>query len=88
VKTPSIISGIVHPRKSVTGTTTKIGEGFAALRNTTVLSKFRLASVAIMVTTTAMITAGVVGNEVTIEMRLVPAGRAIDPSTTCHQKKL
>jgi hypothetical protein len=56
------IKGKGHPKKIITGTTTKTGKDFAALRNTTVLAKFRLASVATMVTTTAMITAGAAGS--------------------------
>jgi hypothetical protein len=78
-------SGLVHPRKIVTGTTTNIDEDLAALRNTTVLAKSRLVPVATMVITTAMITAGAVSSEVTIEMRLILVGRAIIQVSTSVQ---
>jgi hypothetical protein len=52
----------------------------------TVPAKFQLASIATVITIAA-ITAGIAGNEVTIEMRLVPADRAADLDTTCHRKK-
>ena len=90
-KTPSITSDTDHPRKIITGTTTKIGEDFAVLRNTTVPAKSRMASVATIATTTATITAGAVSSKVTIEMRKILAGRTIGPDihehTTCHPRK-
>jgi hypothetical protein len=90
-KMPSRTSGLVDPRKIVTGTTTNIGDDFEALRNTTVPAKFRLTSVATIVTTTAMITTGAVSSEVTIEMHKILASRAIGPDihdhTTCHPRK-
>jgi hypothetical protein len=83
----STTNELVLPKKSATGTTTKTGEDSATLQNMTVPAKFRLASVAIMVTITARITAGEADSEARIEMRLVPAGRTTDQDTTCHQKK-
>jgi hypothetical protein len=83
----STTSELVHPKRSATGIATKTGEDSATLQNTTVPAKFRLASVAIMVTITARTIAGEADSEARLEMRLVPAGRTTDQDTTCHQKK-
>jgi hypothetical protein len=74
----SIINGKGHPKKITTETTTNIGDGFVALRNTTVPAKFRLASAIIMVATIAMIIARAMNNEVTTDMHQVLAGKLID----------
>jgi hypothetical protein len=82
------ISDLVHPK--IATETIKIGDAFSTLQITTVPVKFRLASVAITITTNTTVTARVVTSGITIEMHQVKVDKVIGLGThghiTCHPK--
>ena len=74
-RTLSKPNGHDHPKKSVTGITTRIGDAIKALTSMTVPAKCRLASVVTIIV--EMTTVAAVDTEVIIGTRLVLASRTI-----------